>query len=290
MVLEIIQTFTSLFAHCGFKNPLGSATYFSFLIIKFPTTFRNISKEAQTILGTQLRLNQLRAGRVELLKRGFIAEAILQDEMMDFGREMFIPISPEFVWIENVEKMHSVVSYDDLNHRRKKVNELQEVYQNKFGKYRLGIKKGNITMFHGSRWLLHTLIYNIRTNKDLLMLVGSLDLLERPYFNYFENMLLHGLEVKLMYDPNNIEYNKQIEILLRLKKMYPKNIDIKYNYLFPKTSNMFVSDNMVIDCRKILSSNNYKNPFYISTIYIEKKFIETFKSNFTSSWENATKS
>lgn len=287
MALEYIQNISPLFAHCGFKYPLGAAAYYALLIENFPTTFKTINDQAKRIMVEQIKPNQLRAGRYELLQHGFLAQVIpMASKDIEFDREFFLPISPDLVWKANVKKLDKIIAEKELIHRYREIEKLELEYKEIFKKYGIGSETGSLTAFHSSKWLLYILVYNIPINQNLWMLLGSLGSFEPPYINYYRYMLEKGINTRIIYDKEDPDTEERINNIINLKKKYAQRIEVRSNPVSDETSRKFICDNMVIDGKKILSFG--KNDLsYISTIYLQKDIIDRIKKSFHTEWENA---
>ena len=142
--LEFIQGYSPLFSQLlkngkPLSTPLGATAYYIFLITRFPTNFSTISQEAKKIMGRNINEGKLSKGRQDLLELGFISEILPVNGNLEFSREMFLPISPELVWQDNIEKLDGKIDSEAIAQRFKLVEELQKIYKTNFGKY--GVRK-----------------------------------------------------------------------------------------------------------------------------------------------------
>jgi len=258
--LEFIQGYSPLFSQLlkngkPLSTPLGATAYYIFLITRFPTNFRTISQEAKKIMGRNINESKLGKGRQDLLELGFISEILPVNGNLEFGREMFLPISPELVWQDNIEKLDGKIDSEAITQRFKLVEELQKIYKINFGEYGVRVEDGSITVFHSSQWLLYYLGNNIKDNKNIRMLLGTLGSFEKPYIKYYEDMLRKGLKTKIICDPaatNDVDL--RINNIMKLKEKYAENIDIRASPLSHGTSRLMIYDNMAIDGKKLIDS------------------------------------
>jgi hypothetical protein len=283
--LEHIQTISPLFAHSGFNNPLAAAAYYTLLLKNFPTTFNLINKEAKTLLQKEHKRNRIISGRQELMLQGYIAHVLpIEDNNPNFDRETYLPIAPEFVWDDNIDNLAKVITKNEKEHKLTKIKELSEVFKKNFGTY--GIKKetGTITLFHSSKWLLYTLVYNTKLNKVLRMQLGSLGSFVSPTINYYEKMLNDNIKTKIICDLTEQDINERISNIWNLKIKYTKNIEIRSAPTTYGTSRRMIYDNMLIDGKKLLSFGD-GDLSYISTIYLQKDLISRMQKNFETLWK-----
>lgn len=287
MDLDDIQTLSVLFAHRGLKNPVAAAAYYVLLLKKFPTTFSEMSKDARELLRGIYRASAMRNARLELLREGFIAQVLpLTSYNLDFGREMYLPMAPEFVWQDNIHFLEEKMDLKEISHRFERIEELQSTYKNVFGKYGIKIQNGSVTLFHSSRWLLSYLNYNMSDNKNIRMLMGTLKSFEGPYIKYYEKMLEAGLKTKIICDPAvDKKTDQRILNILKLKENYPKSIEIRATPLSYDTSRRMIYDNMAIDGRKLRDIES--DLAYISTIYLQERVIASMKNHFDSAFANS---
>lgn len=287
--LEFIQGYSPLFAqlHKNGKplvSPLGATAYYVYLITGFPTNFATISKKAKEAMGGNISAGKLIKGRQDLLELGFISKIIPVENNSDFDREVFLPIAPEFVWEDNIEKIKGKISENTVAERFKLVEELQKIYKTNFGKYGVKIESGCITVFHSSQWLLYYLANNIKGNSSIRMLLGTLGSFEMPNIKYYESMLSSGLITKIICDPA-VTKKIRIENILSLKEKYPQNIDIRATPFAHGTSRRLIYDNMAIDGKKLLGLNSDLS--YISTIYFQEYIIKRMQEYFELTFERS---
>ena len=287
--LEHIQAFSPLFAHCrlDFKNPLGVAAYYVLLIDNFPTNFRAINKKAKQLMKGQYKESQIYNGRLELLQRGFIAKVLpVHSEDIDLDREEYLPISPELAWKDNVKNLDGIYTPDGISFRTNIAGDVENVFKEKLGKYGTKIENESITLFHSSRWLLYTLVYNMKRNKNLRMLLGGLGSFQDPHIKYYEDMLKEGLKTKIICFRENEEVDDKIKNILNLKRKYLDNIEIKANPVSHGTSRRIIYDNMAIDGKKLYSFGN-SDLSYISTIYCQTEYVERMRVTYEKLWLNS---
>lgn len=268
------------------KSPLAATAYYTFLIKRFPTNFKAIYQEAKEVMGSNINQSKLRNGRRDLLELGFISQVLpVNDESIDFNREMFLPISPELIWQDNVEKLNGIITPNGIEQRSALAKELQEIYEANFGKYGVRIEKGSVTVFHSSQWLLYYLASNIKNNTNIRMLLGTLGSFEEPYIKYYKNMLMAGLNTKIICDPINKEVNRRVKNIMKLKKIYPQKIEIRATPISHGTSRRMIYDNMAIDGKKLAGFNSDLS--YISTIYFQEHIVARMQNNFETAFQNS---
>lgn len=283
--LEHIQAVSPLFAHSGFRNPVAAAAYYTLLLRNFPTTFNLINKEAKTLLQKEHRRNRIIIGRQELMLKGYIAHVLpIEDNNLNFDREMYLPISPEFVWDENIYNLNKVITKNEKEHKSLKIKELSEVFKKNFGAYGIRTETGTFTLFHSSKWLLYTLVYNTKLNKVLRMQLGSLGSFVSPTIDYYERMLKDDIKTKIICDLTEQDIKERISNIWSLKIKYPKNIEIRSAPTTYGTSRRMIYDKMLIDGKKLLSFGN-GDLSYLSTIYLQKDVINRMQKNFETLWE-----
>jgi hypothetical protein len=144
---------------------------------------------------------------------------------------MNLPISPKLVWDDNIKKLDTIITPAESSHRYNKVEGLQDIYRKNFKKYGIGTEIGSVTVFHSSRWLLYTLVYNMQYNKNLSMLLGTLGSFEEPYINYYELMLKQGLNTRIIYDQEDLGARKRVKNIIKFIENYPQKIEIKSNVI-----------------------------------------------------------
>jgi hypothetical protein len=280
--LEYIEGFSPLFAHFHkksqykFRSPLGATAYYILLIKNFPTNFTAILDDAKKVMGSNINSNKLKIGRSDLLEQGVIAQ-VLPVNQMEKGREMFIPISPQYVWKDNVESLNEIISPEGILQRSKFAKELQYIYDTNFGNYGVGREYNSITIFHSSQWLLNYLLYNINDNKNLRLLLGTLGTFREPNIIYYKKLLEAGLNIKIICDPISEKSRKFLDNILNLKEIY-QNLEITATSISYGTSRRVIYDNMAIDSRKLVDAKSDLS--YISTIYFDAPIIERFRLNF----------
>ena len=202
---EILRTFTPIFRGLNFQNPRSAAVYYVNLIMNFPTNIQHILSEAQAIYGKDITRQALLAGREELLRTGIIGRTYFtEDSDVDFNRETYLPINPEMIWDENLDKVKTYWKWpDEMAFRKAKVDELREHYLKNFKKYGLGIERRSITGLFSFPWMWRGGVNIFRNNytKRLDIMTNSLEVSIVPdYFDYFDEMLKRGLTMRLLYE------------------------------------------------------------------------------------------
>ena len=185
----------------------------------------------------------------------------------------------------NIKKLDKIFDPSEQLHRYEQVVELENLFKNTFRKHGIRTEKGNITIFHSSKWLLYTLIYNIQDNQNLSLFLGNLGSFQDPYIDYYKYMLKKGLKTKIIYDGTSYEANKRIENIIKLKTEYPGKVEAKNYLVSDRTSRKFIYDNMAIDGKKLLFEGSDLS--YMSTIYLQNDFIERLYKNFEEEWDSA---
>lgn len=286
--LEFIQGFSALFAHLSgekLKSPLGATAYYTLLIKNFPTNFKAITRDARKAMGEAINASKLKTGREELLERGFIAKVLPVHGNVDFNREMYLPISPEFIWQDNVPGLIDVVSTEGIAQRFELIKALQDIYKSNFGKYGVKIEDGCITVFHSSQWLLYFLAHNVGYNKNISMLLGTLGSFQEPYIRYYKIMLKAGLNTRIICDQAAKETIKGIKNINKLKKDYPNTIQIKATPIPYGTSRRMIYDNLAVDGKKLMA--NEGDLSYISTIYAQEELIARMRNVFEAAFRES---
>ncbi|VVB64320.1 Uncharacterised protein [uncultured archaeon] len=315
---EIIGTFSPIFRGLNCENPRAAAIYYVNLIINFPTNLQHILNEAQEIYKNEINRQSLQFGRQELLDKGLIARAYFtEDADIDFDREPFLPVSPEIIWGENLDKVKAYWSQpEDIAFRNRKMRDLHEYYLKKFKKYGLGTESGSITSLYNSVWITHTLINNIKYNKRLDLMLGSLGSFDTPNIEYYKKMLIKGMTVRVLYDPNmNDQIRKSLSLfedeeslsngqkaiieqriknIKNLQKDYSGRIELRYTAVTNVTSRRMICYDesgpyLAIDARKILSLDSGGSSNYIGTIYLQQELIKYICENFEAAWSHSVK-
>jgi hypothetical protein len=316
---EVIRTFSPIFRDLNCENPRATAVYYVNLITNFPTNLQHILDKAREIYKNEINRQSLQIGRQELLEKGIIARAYFtEDADMDFNREPYLPINPKIIWEENLEKVKAYWSQpEEIAFRNYKIRDLHECYLTKFKRYGLGTENGSITALYNSIWITHTLINNIRYNKRLDMMLGSLGSFDTPNIEYYKTMLNQGMTVRVLYDPNIMDqmqiipslfdeedarYREQKTIIeqrlkniKKLQEEYPERIWLRHTPITNVTSRRIIcytekNPYLAIDARKILSLNPKDSSFHIGSIYLQKNLIEFIEKNFDAAWEHSVDS
>lgn len=307
-ILSKIKTIDTLFARMApFKFENGAAAYYTILVEeKFPnksdrssSSFSSINQNAKMVL-PNIKRSVLEKGRAELLREGMIAEVISlddDDESFDFGREMSLPVSPLAIWESHKEEMESVLNNRASEFHENYVQDLNQAYKDKYGKYGMGITEGRITISFTKNWLLYTIANVLRAKPDLglNLLYGSLGSFDTGItkLNIYENLLDKGLNMKVLYDE---AIQKNLTILSKLKDRYGNRIELKHTRMSHLTiRRVIIGDKIAIDGRRIFikmpdkQKNLYKNKElpYIGTVYTRSEDINHFIENFDASWSNA---
>jgi hypothetical protein len=298
------------------RSPLGAAAYYTFLIKMFPTNFNAIDKAAKVVMGRNMNSSKLEKGRQDLLELGFIARILpvfeenkkmvkkavennlnlstlsenKENEISDnelSGRETYLPISPELIWQDNVDKLEGIIATRGIQQRSDLAKELQETYKKTFGNYGVRIEQGSITVFHSSQWLLYYLAYNIKENQSIRMLLGTLASFEEPYIKYYIKMLESKLKTKIICDPRAKGARERIKGILDLKSNYGENVDIRATKLTDATSRRMIYNNLSIDGKKL--AGYHSDLSYVSTIYFQPNIINRMRENFDISFELSSK-
>jgi len=316
---EIIRTLTPIFRGLSCENPRAAAIYYVNLIINFPTNIQHILNESQKIYRNEINRQGLQIGRQELLDRGFIAKVYFAEYSdIDFDREPFLPVSPEIIWRENQDALNAYWNQpEEIAFRDRKIADLQEYYLTKFKKYGLGIESGSITSLYNSVWITHTLINNIKYNKHLDMMLGSLGSFDTPNIEYYKKMLMQGMTIRILYDPNmnnpvpkslhlfedeksllngqKLLLDQRINNIKNLKKAYLGQIELRYTAVTNITSRRMICYDkngpyLAIDARKILNLDSRGHSKYIGTIYLQEELIELIGKNFGAAWSHSVDS
>ncbi len=310
---EIIRTFTPIFRGLNFENPRAASVYYVNLIINFPTNFQRILSEAQSIYGSDITRQALYSGRKDLLRSGFIGRTYFtEDADVDFDREMYLPVNPEILWEENLERADICWKQpEELAFRNAKVKELYEHYLKNFKKYGLGLEKGSITGLFDIYWMwrggINILDHNCTTRIDI-MLSNLEPLIIADYTDHVEKALKNGLTQRVLYDLSTKRSTLKDEeikterygpiIEQRLKKYmklyedYPEQIEVRYTPVTYTTTRQTIYYNeegpYLAGDYKILLSLDPKEPqYYISTIYLQRALINHIKENFEAAWANS---
>jgi hypothetical protein len=280
MTYATIQTIEPIFTLLDFENVRGASAYYVVLIEEYPTPFERIKELSKTLLKKDITPNKLKKGREELLERGFIAQTILGS-----GPEMYIPVNPEVIWRENKPMLAGLFTTEQLEDRRKYINDLRDKYKKNFGPYGF-TSRPDITLRYGKDWFFRTLISNVTETKKLAMMVGGLGSFMSPYSEYYERMLGGELKIQALFQN---EDRKRIEKAQEMKQKYKDKIEIKFTPIKHGTSRrVLFDDRIAIDARKILSiTKNDSEPSYIGTIYSQKDIVKYLITNFEEAWKRA---
>jgi len=313
---EVIRTFSPIFRDLNCENPRAAAIYYVNLIMNFPTNLQHVLDKAHEIYKNEINRQGLQIGRQELLDKGIIARAYFtEDADMDFNREPYLPINPKIIWEENQDKAKAYWSQpEEIAFRSSKIRDLHKCFLTKFKRYGLGTESGSITSLYNSIWITHTLINNIKYNKRLDMMLGSLGSFDTSNIEYYKTMLKQGMTVRVLYDPNIMDQVQKIPSLFeeeetkyreektiieqRLKNIknlqeeYPDRIRLRYTPITNVTSRRIICYNennpyLAIDARKILSLHPKGSSFHIGTIYLQKDLIGFIGKNFDTAWEHS---
>ncbi len=282
----------------NFADPLSSAAYYVLLIENFPTSFSNICTKVNKF---NIKPNRLVEGRNELLAKGFIAEIdrVNVPSLCDFGREMYLPVNPSLIWQEYKERFNlsMVMEENEINNTEKKIGQLTLKYEQNFGETGLIAKNGSISVYYSGRWILFTLINNLKDTNKLDLMLSGLESFDLPFRRYYEKMLCRGLAIRVLFDPSRVN-DKIRHNVIRLRNLQcPKqegrdtitpNLKIKKTPVESVSSRRVIHDNFAIDGRKLLETaeNNMNHPSYYSgTIYFDKDPIDYLTRNFESAWK-----
>lgn len=229
-------------------------------------------------MGSNINQSRLRKGRQDLLELGLISQVLPTKENIILDREMYLPLSPELMWQDNIERLDGIITLKGIEQRSELVYELQAEYKKNFGNYGILIDHGNITVFHSSLWLLYFLAYNIMGNNSIEMMLGDLDAFDDPYIKYYENMLKSGLRMKVISDPASSLETQRIINIKKIMTLYSGQIDVRISPLSHGTSRVMIYNNMAIDSKWLGESTSSLS--YISTIYLGRDMIEDLRNDF----------
>jgi hypothetical protein len=310
---EMIRTFSPIFRGLKFENPRAASIYYVNLIINFPTNFQGILKQAQMIYGNEISRQALQSGRQELLENGIIARTYFtEDADVDFDREMYLPVNPEIIWEENLDKAKLFWKRpEESDFRKSNVRDLHDYFIKNFKKYGLGTEKGSVSGLFNIRWMWRhgVNVYNYTSTKRVDAILNGLEQFMVPeYLDKFETLLRQGMKERIIYDMNTKrkmlkdevlkfkEYGPVIEQRLnRYKKLYNDyhdQIEIRYTPLAYTTTRQAIcyNDNgpyFACDFRNLLSLDSRGPPYYMGTFYLQEDLIYHIKEGFDAAWANS---
>jgi len=247
------------------------------------------------------------------------------DADVDFDREPFLPVNPEIIWEENLDRLRAYWKQpEEMAFRSEKIKDLYKHYLKNFKKYGFGTERGSITTLYNGVWITHALLNNIKYNKKLDMMLGALGSFDLPHIEYYKKMLKQGMTVRVLYDPNSndqmlkavrmlydanptdqmvksekLKYKEQKAIteqrLKNIKKLqedYPERIKVRCTPVTHATSRRIICYNdkepyLAIDARKVLNLDSRESSYYIGTIYLQKELIKFVEENFITAWEHS---
>jgi hypothetical protein len=292
MGLSEIQTFETLFNLFEFRYGRGAAAYYVTLIEQFPTNLQRIKESAKGLLLKNIRPAHLKEGRQELLEKGFLARVITSDadNFLRFDREAFLPVNPRTIWEDAIHnetyKAKSDILFKTRNEkkfREESIIELEKIYKEKFKKFGIGTETGSVTMHYSGQWALYFLLNALdempHKNFEALFMLGGLGSMSR-LGKYYENALKKGAKIKIIFE-DEIEDN--IKKALKLRELYPSNIELRYTPIQYLTTRRIILDNMVLSGDRLLPAKR-NEPTFIGTIYLQKEIIEYIKNHFMASW------
>jgi len=316
---EIIRTFSPIFRGLNFENPRAAAIYYVNLIINFPTNLQGILNEAQAIYGNEINRQAIHAGRKELQKMGIIGKTYFtEDSDVNFDRETYLPVNPEIIWWENLEKAKTYWKQpEELAFRKAKVKDLYEHYLRNFKRYGLGIETGSITGFFNINWMWRSGINLFDYTRKVDALSNNLEnYMGLDYIDYMYELCRRGLRYRLLIDENTgalFDKNRKRKILKDeapvLKKYKPiieqrfdryrkfredfsDQIEIRFTSVAYTTYRQSIRYDdkgpyWGCDFRRLLSLDPNEPPYYLGTIYLQDDLIDHIRENFESAWENS---
>lgn len=283
--LDYIQDFEMMFERMEFNRPREAAAYYATLVLDNPKEFSDFLRIAEDLANITRR--PLEAGRNCLLKNGVIAEVLFSrtSENEEFGREKYLPIHPQVIWLETKDDLKEVISADTFSTVEHHLQEMADAYNTNFKTYGIKLQRdGNVTLRYIGKWVLYMMLSNcFEKDNHLRLQVGGEHLFEEPLIKYFRQFLELESNIELIIDTKT-----NIDAVKKLKEEYGDKLDVRYfseevpgtlrNYIFGKE--------LAINGIKILSESN-DEPSYVGTAYVNIDDVEVLNEKFDSLWQLA---
>lgn len=281
--LENVQDFEMMFERLKVNRPREAATYYTILILDAPKEFSEILRYASDLVNMTRR--PLETGRSSLLKFGLIAEVLFAEDNNEFGRESFLPVHPEVIWLDVREDLKKVVSSETFAGIERRLTSYIEYYDDNYKTYGLKLRRhGNVTLRYSGRWVLYNILHNcMKQNDSLDIQIGGNRLFDDPYLGYFKQFLELNNNVRLIVDENINE-----KLVNELMSQYGEKLDIRcFNEATAGTMRNYVfGKQLAINGIKILQEN-HSEPSYVGTAYVEPHEIEMLSCKFDDLWDLA---
>ncbi len=281
--LENVQDFEMMFERLKVNRPREAATYYTILIMDSPKEFSEMLRYASDLVNMTRR--PLETGRSSLLKFGLIAEVLFAEDNNEFGRESFLPVHPEVIWLDVRDDLKKVVSSETFAGIEKRLSCYVDAYDDNYKTYGLKLRRhGNVTLRYSGRWVLYNILHNcMKQNDSLDIQIGGNRLFDDPYLGYFKRFLELNNNVRLIVDENINE-----KLVSDLIEEFGDKLDIRcFNEATAGTMRNYVfGKQLAINGIKILQENHCE-PSYVGTAYVEPHEIEMLSCKFDDLWDLA---
>jgi len=287
MPVSSIQAFEPLLY--GYKHAKAATAYYVYLIHEFPTSFERLYKAARELLQKNITSNQMRIARNTLLNDGLIAQVILTNDQPtdNFGREMYLPISPVRIWESYKERDINNILSDE--YFEKEIRSLDNIYKKNFKKYGLGTEVGSVTVLINPYWLFNLILNQPLQGANIYLMLSGLRSLSVTYNSFYHKFLKQGAKIKILFNSKDA---KAINAAKSLASEYPQSVKINYTSVNYGTSRKFIilpekEGGLAVDIKKILSEKKNSHEDFEGTIYLQKKFQDLLIDEFEEEWESS---
>jgi hypothetical protein len=292
---ETIDLMDTFFSERRNSEPRSAAKYYVvYTCLGCGTSFRLLLDEIQKIRGFEKQKGRrsLEKGRKNLIEDGMMAKILFchknsyNDKKSSelFQGEQYLPINPNLVCSDVLQGF--LKDFDLSPTRRKLLDDLSRQWQENFLEHGFLIKKGIISVYCTTPWLLFSLLNYLsiwkEREKTLCIMTSSTNWCRPPLFSPLTSTLKKGLRLNVLLDTS-----RETEGLKQMKEM--RQVEIRH---LPKeeviTSRLtFAGTEYVVDMHKVLGKEKGHSK-YIATIYLHmKREASQFRQNFDSRWNRA---
>ena len=266
-----INAFEAEFRAMEMDYPLAAATYYVLYISPLSNynrdyyqqrEFSSIFKEAKKVR-PEIKRKHLEYGRKQLFEKGIIAKILWDFRPEEFGSEAFIPADPTLVWEWGSEKLKGQINSEIYSGWTKSIKPLYDAYEEYVGNCGVGIDNGKLVLSYRGMWINH-LTYCLckRKQRNISLWVSGKESCKDPMLEYYHRVLKKNAVYRIIL-------NRSIDInpIVRLKKQYPNNVDIRFISFVTTRRMTIIDDVMAIDGVRILPES-MTLPIYIGVVYV----------------------